>query len=340
MKWTIVTLVFLGMLAAFCASLLVGALRAGGRRGAADEVVLAKASLPAMSVVSSRHIESDKSPRDKLPEGYLTSPIQAIGRVLAVPVVAGQVLTESSFVTKGTEAQLAAALPYGMRAVSVSLSRQAISGGLLYPGCVVDVLASFRLPSSERARGQAISTTLLHGIQVLGVEGETVVSERGAAEKATQAGRSSGRNLTVTLMVDSRQAEALQLALRHGSVSLALRNPLDRYPVDLDATILSEGRLAKLGTTLTPAVLAAAYDRDRGLLDANDLARLIAADANDPNHPFALPSPAYSADSQMRMLDAVFQGSQSPPGWLVTVIRGSKVEEAEVDVTQEPAPAE
>ena len=156
MKLTIIVLVVLGVLAALFASILVSASRTQSStrmNSSSDaEVVLVTKSLPAMSVLTSFFVTKDAASKNKLPEGYLSSPVQAIGRVLAVPVVEGQVLTESCFVTEGTGAQLAAALPEGMRAVSVTLSRQSVTGGLLYPGCVVDVLASFRLPSSERSK--------------------------------------------------------------------------------------------------------------------------------------------------------------------------------------------
>jgi len=55
-------------------------------------------------------------------------------------------------------------------------------------------------------------------------------------------------------MVDSKQAQALQLARTHGDISLAMRNPLDRARVAADVTVLSEGRLAKLGSMLEPTV--------------------------------------------------------------------------------------
>jgi pilus assembly protein CpaB len=263
MKLAVIALIILGVLAAVSASILVSTLRTESS-GSADkatpsdvEVALAKRSLPAMSVITSDHVVKRTAPRDKLPEGQPSSPAQAIGRVLAVPVVEGQVLTESCFVTEGTGALVAAALPYGMRAVSVSLSNRSLSGGLLYPGCVVDVLASFKLRSSDRVRGQGISTTLLRGIQVLAVEEDSIVSRKEDKVEKGFGGRATSRRVAVTLMVDPRQAEALQLASENGSISLAMRNPLDKGPVDIDATVLSQGRLANLGSLLTPAVFAA-----------------------------------------------------------------------------------
>jgi Flp pilus assembly protein CpaB len=171
-----------------------------------------------MTVVTLEHFTKQAVPRNELPQGQqLTNPIRVVGRILAIPVVEGQVLTESCFVADGSGAQLAAALPEGMRAFTVNLNSRAIPDQfLLYPGCVVDVLVSFRLSSSPRSEGQAVS-------------GESVVSTP-EEEQANQRTRSTNtsRGLQVTLLVDSKQAEALQLAVDNGSsISLAIRNPLD-----------------------------------------------------------------------------------------------------------------
>jgi len=314
----IIVLIFLGVVAAFSASLLVRFTRGqglpGGNSASDAEIVVAKQSLPAMSVVTSANISKDKGAKEKLPEGYLSTPVQAIGRVLGVAVVEGQILTESCFVTEGSSAQLAAALPPGMRAYALTLTSGAVSGGLLYPGCVVDIIAAFRL--SGREVGEAVSTTLLQGIQVLAVREVTVISgERADAEKKTPLGptasRSSG-SVTVTLMVDSRQAEALQLAVDYGKITLIMRNPLDKRAVDIDATVLSQGQLARLGTALEPQVAAAMTQAPPPAVDPNDPNALKAA-------------PAVGTAVQERSL-------AKKPSWLVTIIRGQKVQEQQMDI--------
>jgi len=251
MKWSIVILIALGLLAALCAAALVFVLRADtSGKSTPTEVILAAKSMPAMSVVTSSSIIKDKVAKEKLPEGYLSVPIQAIGRVLSMPVVEGQVLTQSCFITEGTGQHLATAIPHGMRAVGVTLAGYSITGGLLYPGCMVDVLVAFRLPSNDRVKGQAISTTLLHDVEVLAVESATVASK---PKKEGEQRQPEGRR--VTLLVDPEQAEALQLAMENGNISLAVRNPLDKRPVDTDVTVLNENNLASLGSIMEPTVL-------------------------------------------------------------------------------------
>ena len=258
MKWGIVILLVLGIVAAACAALLMGALsvrtsNAEGSESDKIEVAMAKEALPAITVITIDHINTEMVHKDELPPGQLVSPKQIIGRVLAMPVVEGQVLVESCFVPAGTASLLAAAIPHGMRAVTVTVpSRGMPDNALLYPGCVVDVLVSYQL--SGNTEGEALSTTMLRGIQVLAISGESVITNPDAEEKGTQK-RSTSRGSLVTLLVDTEQAEALQLALENGNLMLSIRNPRDKDEFDEDPSILNKGKLTPRGSDLPPAFL-------------------------------------------------------------------------------------
>jgi pilus assembly protein CpaB len=304
------------MVAAVCAAMLIGSLRSGSsasgdKKSLEIEVATAKTFLPAMTVITLDHVISEEVSKDDLPEGRLVRPSQVIGKVLAVPVVKGQVLTYSCFVTEGTGALLAAALPHGMRAVTVTLSsKQLPDSQLLYPGCVVDILVSFRLGGNSD--GQAISTTMLRGIQVLAVAGDSIVSasedEAQGAAKPSRPSRAAANTAMVTLMVDPKQAEALQLAADNGSIAVAIRNPLDKNLVDMEATILSQGRLANSGSALTPAVLTAMQaEQSHSAVSVVQPRGVSPSDANIP-----IPQPKPEEKHQIRQ----------SPRWGVSVIRG------------------
>jgi Flp pilus assembly protein CpaB len=159
--------------------------------------------------------------------------------------VEGQPFTSNCFADEKSGARLASALKNGMRAVSVSLKPE--KAGLLYPGCIVDVLVSLNRPSTEESgTKEAMSMTLLQGIEVLAIDELSVMSEEATPEPAkpeTTTASSSKRerkDRLVTMMVNSNQAKALQLAAQYGGVSLALRNPLDAGLVETDSTMLSD----------------------------------------------------------------------------------------------------
>jgi len=323
MKWSIVLLVALGLLAAVSMSVLVGALRAfpsnahAGNLPSKVEVVLMANELPAMSGISPNDLTVKTISEKELPEGYLSDPAQAVGRILVIPVVQDQVLTNNCFVKDGDQAQLAAAIPHGMRAISIMFPNHVITGGLLYPGCVVDVLASFRLPSKDRGRGKAISTTLLQGIQVLAVENISIMTKgEDKKEYADKASYSGNRKVMVTLMVTSRQAEALQLAREYGSVSVAMRNPLDKNPLEHNTTVLSEGQLAKSGSLMTAAVLSSERKMDL-LKDLGNSTKTSDGQSSDP------------------LADFISQPEQPAGQWNVTVIRGKDVQVERLDTPDE-----
>lgn len=231
MKKSILGLVMLGVIAALCVSVLVAALQSGGDAENAAiakdvtpdvTVLVAARDLKGAQIIEANAVETQQAPQDATPEGYLVDPVQVVGRVLVAPMVKGQVLTRSSLASEGSGLELASALPKGMRAVAVSLRDSYGLHGLLYPGCIVDVLAT----TTIRASGKTVTKTLLEAIRVLAIEDKTIVSPKDEnKDMVGRAYRSQGE--MVTLMVDSEQAEALNAAKEAGSVSLALRHPLD-----------------------------------------------------------------------------------------------------------------
>ena len=253
LRWSIAGVTFLGIVAAFCAAALVASLRVTPAQPVEEvrqqevKVVVAARALEAMSVVDKDDVALMTVDQDGAPAEAFTSSLQVIGKVLSVPMVAGQALTKSSLAGQDPGVRMAAELPSGMRAVSVELGEYSGLRGLLYPGCFVDVLGAFRLTANGLKQGQAVSTTLLQGVTVLAVEDRTLYA-RDTNEKQSPAisRRRSRQKHVVTLMVDAKQAKVLQLATQHGSISLAIRNPSDKGITDDQATLLRDGQLAAL----------------------------------------------------------------------------------------------
>src|SRR5262245_10353728 len=179
MKIAVLSLVLLGILAAVCAAVLVGALtaRPDGQQalsvsGSEPEVdvLIAARDLPPMSVVDAASVISKKVPKSQVPVGALLNPVQVVGKVITDRMVAKQPFTGSCFAREGSGVYLAAAVPPGMRAMSVQLTDWSGMAGLLYPGSVVDVLVSFKTLGNETSKqntSEMMATTLLQGLQVL-----------------------------------------------------------------------------------------------------------------------------------------------------------------------------
>lgn len=339
MKWAAGILLTLGLFAAGATAVLFGWVQAQNMRlspqAAVVDVVIAQADLPARTRLMAEQTTVDSVPRAGLPAGCYSNPAQAIGKTLKVAVVKGQPLTASCFLPEKAIDDL---LPPGMLAFQIPLARRSTAVDLLYPGCIVDVFATF--PLQDRHRGEAVTTPLLQNIQVLSVQDETVVSasqEKGK-EGSLLSRKSSGHggDVAVGLQVTARQAAALQLALERGTLGLAMRNPLDKNLNPTDPLVMKEGQLTASSEALDPQTLAL----------VNQLQTLLGnRPAGEVNSPPAAPVPAAPEKPA---------GPVAPPDsmrivakrstWPVTIIRGQKVEEAQLKLTdereQETPPAE
>jgi len=229
MKWQLVGLLVLGLVAAGAASLLVGGFQARKRPGSSSganqqiKIVVAQKNLAATQIVGADDVRLESVRLQEAPKGYLTNPLQVVGKVLTVPLADGQALTKTCFAREGSGLQLAAALPEGMRAVGVQLTDDTGLAGVLYPGCLVDVLVTSQGKSAETTRSQ----TLFEGVQVLSVQEQTIVNQEGEDTKGMRPQGANKKHL-VTLLLDRGQAEQLQAAMKYGSIALALRNPMDK----------------------------------------------------------------------------------------------------------------
>jgi pilus assembly protein CpaB len=255
MRMSIVGLIALGLVAAFSAALLMASMskpKASAYASNANKeitVYIAARDLPAITLVRADDLIERTIKFSDAPDGVIKDSIQAIGQTLARQVVEGQPFTSDCFAAKNRGMTLVSRLPPGKRAVTVELKLSAGLDGLLYPGSVVDVLAYFTFDrDTEMSGADAVSTTLLQGVKVLAIDDETSVTTNGIKQASSEESesRSKQNSRRVTLLVDSRQAEALQLASVHGRVSLAMRNPLDTTESSSDPTLLSGGQMGSL----------------------------------------------------------------------------------------------
>jgi Flp pilus assembly protein CpaB len=264
MKWGIIILLILGLVAATCAALLMGTLSikspgSGQKQSQKIEVAMAGKSLNAGTIITQADISTETVPKNELPQGKLVSPLQIIGRVLAWPVVEGQVFTESCLVPEGTPSILASQIPKGMRVFSVPItSRARPDHVLLYPGCVVDVLVEYKLGRSSK--GEALCTTMLRGLRVLAISGDTVISNPEEEDNGKKSSPRSSRGLIVSLLVEPKQAEALQLAVENGSITMSLRNPVDNTTFAEEGSVLNRSTLLSSGDTIPSIIPTSSLD--------------------------------------------------------------------------------
>ncbi len=256
MKWAIISLVLLGVLAAVCVAVLVASLphlmggdAQGEASGEGEEVsfVVATQDLAISTVVTAQSVAVIS--QSEAPPDSISLREQVIGGVLARPILEGQAFTPSSFVTEGSSLQLASVLE-DQRAMQLSLPDYAGLRGLLYPSCRVDIVAAFDPRHDE---GEPIATTLLQDILVLKVEGRSIFEGPDSPHEMLDSLGGPVRRMLVVVQVTSQQAQTLLLAQEHGTISLALRMPTDTAVADVEPTLLSEIVYSDTPTIATPA---------------------------------------------------------------------------------------
>ena len=141
------------------------------------------------------------------------------GSIVRSAFVEGEPIRPEKLVKGISSGFLSAILPTGMRAVSISIDSQGTNtaGGFILPNDRVDVVRTGRDEDGKGGAEAFVTDTILSDVRVLAI-GQNVQEKNG--ERTV-----TGAN--ATLEVDPRQAEALILAQRIGSLSLVLRSLLD-----------------------------------------------------------------------------------------------------------------
>ncbi len=176
---------------------------------------------------------------------------QFSGNIARVPFVAGEPIREAKLVNAKGSGFMAAILPTGMRAVATQISAETGAGGFILPNDRVDVILTHRDRAAEKASGveMQVSETLLSNIRVLAID--QTVDDKNAQKNVL--------GKTATLELTEHQAEALALAQKLGTLSLALRSITDaarESPKDDDTQDNSRAGVNVIrfgvGTVVTP----------------------------------------------------------------------------------------
>jgi pilus assembly protein CpaB len=145
-----------------------------------------------------------------------TNPIKDYaGRIVRIPVSAGEPITDEKLIVAGQGGVLAAILPDGMRAISTKITEDSAVGRLILPNDHVDVILTRRIRSNSGAE-QHVSEVVFTDVRVLAI---------GQIIQAADGKKSSDGN-TATLQLAPDEAERLAQAKAQGEISLALRSIL------------------------------------------------------------------------------------------------------------------
>ena len=182
---------------------------------AVTPVAVATAEVSLGQPLNANMIRTVNWPTASVPPGAFKDPKALDGRVVRTSLEPGEPVIESKLAPQGTKGGLSAVIGEGKRAITVRVNDVVGVAGFALPGNYVDVIVNTQEPG--KGDQQSISKIVLEKILVLAVAQQ--VSRDDTQPKVVNA---------VTLQVSPDQAEKLDLARSVGTLSLVLRNQVDK----------------------------------------------------------------------------------------------------------------
>lgn len=229
----IVKVGFLIVLAALVALILRGFFIAssapsGPQQPTVDRIRVAAADLPRGLLLRDDDLGWKSVPHAQTPAGAVIDgpqhDVALKGAVLRHAVTAGVPILASDVIQANAPGFLSATLSPDMRAVSVAIDDVSGNAGLIQPGDYVDLILTQSMQGKTDSPDESVSSeTVVQHARVLAVGSELVPAKDSVID-------TNARARTVTLEVSPHTAEAIAVAARLGSLSLALRSfaTLDR----------------------------------------------------------------------------------------------------------------
>lgn len=206
-----------GVLTFFLQSSLNDGGGASRTRNTPREVVVAARDIAPGSTISDADLAVEAFQPGSDARGAVSMKSAVVGRVAVATIRKGQMVHDTDLASRGSAASIASELPAGYRAITVTL-RDAGAGVVLYPGALVDVMATVDGTVRGSGRTEAMTRTVAERSRVLAVNDETI----GAPLVGDRDRRTASRRLSVAIAVTPEQAAQIELASARGTVGIAL----------------------------------------------------------------------------------------------------------------------
>jgi pilus assembly protein CpaB len=181
------------------------------------QIVVAKQGIGAGELLTPENCELKPVVADSMPESSFRSFDELKDRVARVELGKNQPIVETVLSPTGSGSGLATLIPLGMRAITIEINEFSGVGGMLMPGCHVDMIAT--VPAETG--GEMLSRTVVQNIMITAVGQRMVQQPKKEGEEPTVF-------RSVTLLASPTEAEAIELAASSGRPRLVLRGGNDK----------------------------------------------------------------------------------------------------------------
>jgi pilus assembly protein CpaB len=187
---------------------------------ASTKVVVAAGDIQLGSRLTPQMLKTVDWPSGSIPPGAIAEADALEDRVVKTSILRGEPILDAKLAPVGTKGGLSAVIPEGKRAMTVRVNDVIGVAGFALPGNYVDIVVNTQLDGKGGGDRQ-ISKIVLEHILVLAVAQEANRDE--TKPRVVNA---------VTLELTPEQAEKLDLARSVGTLSLVLRNQVDKDGVE------------------------------------------------------------------------------------------------------------
>jgi pilus assembly protein CpaB len=187
---------------------------------ASNKIVVAAVDIELGGKITPQMLTSVDWPSGSVPAGAFKEVKDLQDRVIKVGIMRGEAIVERKLAPPGSQGGLSAVIAEGKRAMTVRVNDVVGVAGFALPGNYVDVMVNAQQDKARGEEGRQISKTVLEHVLVLAV--------------AQEAGRDDTKPRVVsavTLELSLDDAEKLDLARSVGTLSLVLRNQVDKQTV-------------------------------------------------------------------------------------------------------------
>ena len=187
---------------------------------ASTKVVTAAVDIELGSKINPQMLTTAEWPSESVPADAFKDVKDLQDRVLKASVLRGEAIVDRKLSPVGTKGGLSAVIAEGKRAMTVRVNDVIGVAGFALPGNYVDVMVNAQQERGKGEQGNQVSMTVLEQVLVLAIAQEA--SRDDTKPKVVSA---------VTLELSPADAEKLDLARSVGTLSLVLRNQLDKKTV-------------------------------------------------------------------------------------------------------------
>jgi pilus assembly protein CpaB len=286
---------------------VLGYIYFSGQKQQMVPVVVATGDISSNTIVTPEMVRVISISEDKILPDAATDIAGVLQKVTIAPITKGEQIISTNLMDKGTAFGLAAIIPPGTRAMTITVDATDTVSEFLQPGNHVDIIATITEGSESVAR------TILQNVVLLAVNSNIQpAAQRSREQPPAESTETAAR---VTIAVTPSQAEMLVAAQQRGKLKIALRGVSDY------------SRIVTKGAS-TDRIFGIKEPKREGGKPVPTSKRVTTAKKKTVSKPTAL--------RPMAVPTRPGQVAECPPGLAlkkntVTVIKGNQVEEVEVD---------